>query len=106
MGLNAPAQWIVCYDMAERRRLARVFKLLKGHGIPLQRSVFLVHASALSMAQLRTQLASLLDAKEDDVRAYRLPEGGYRMVLGQPLIPQGMLPGAGAETWLALPAGR
>ena len=104
MGLNAPAQWIVCYDMAERRRLARVFKLLKEHGIPLQRSVFLVQASAHGMERLRAQLASLV-TKEDDVRAYRLPQGGYRLVLGQPLIPQGVLPGTGADAWLALPAG-
>jgi CRISPR-associated protein Cas2 len=99
MGLNTAVDWIVCYDMADRKRLARVFKLLKANGLPLQRSVFLVHVSSAGMAQLQAQLNSLINPQQDDVRVYRLPQGGYRVVLGNSLIPQGMLLGEEFNAW-------
>lgn len=80
-------------------RLAQIFKLLKAHGIALQRSVFLVHMSSVDMAQLQAQIISLINLREDDVRAYRLPKSSYKVVFGRSLIPQGMLLGAGTDAW-------
>ena len=97
MAMNAPTDWLVCYDMADRKRLAQVFKLLKAHGIPLQRSVFQVHASSIAMEQLMAQISRLIQPDEDDVRAYRIPADSHKVWLGQSLIPQGMLIGCGAE---------
>lgn len=99
MGLNTEVDWIVCYDMADRKRLARIFKLLKSHGIPLQRSVFLIHTSSVGMEKLEIQINSLINPKEDDVRAYRLPQSGQKFVLGRPLILQDMLFGEELNSW-------
>lgn len=99
MGLNTAVDWIVCYDMAYPRQLAHIFKLLKAHGIALQRSVFLVHMSSVDMAQLQAQIISLINLREDDVRAYRLPKSSYKVVFRRSLIPQGMLLGAGTDAW-------
>ena len=75
------------YDIVEPRRLARVFKLLKKNGVPVQYSVFFVPASAMQMGNLVIQLAKLIDAKTDDIRAYRLPENAWKVTLGATIIP-------------------
>ena len=70
---TARVRWLVTYDIADLRRLARLFKYLKKQGAPVQYSVFLVEASAMKMSNLIVQMAKLVDANADDVRAYHLP---------------------------------
>ena len=90
MSLHQNASWLVAYDMANPRRLARVFKCLKREGIPVQYSVFAVTASNAKMATLMAHLSTLIDSREDDVRAYRLPENGWRATLGKSILPEGV----------------
>lgn len=98
MGLKTTLDWIVCYDMTDRRRQTRIFKLLKANGIPLQYSVFLVHASALEMAQLEEKMGKLINRECDDVRAYRIPQLNQKVVLGHPMVPDGLLIDCGVDT--------
>lgn len=91
MSVNQPAAWLIAYDIACRRRLARAFKLLKSVGQPVQFSVFAVQASPAEMAKLLARLAVLVDKREDDVRAYRLSSTGWRASLGDPMLPDGIL---------------
>lgn len=95
MSLNASANWLVTYDIADPRRLARLFKFLKKQGVPVQYSVFLVETSAAKMGNLIVQVAKIVDKDEDDVRAYRLPERTWKVTLGASILPEGMLMGAG-----------
>jgi len=90
MSQNQVASWLVTYDIADPRRLAKVFKKLKKEGVPLQYSVFAVEASAAGMAVLMAQLARLIHTKEDDIRAYRLPVNGWRATLGETILPEGL----------------
>ena len=93
MSLHANARWIVTYDIANPRRLARLFRFMKNQGTPVQYSVFRVEASAAKMSNLVTQIAQLIDASEDDVRAYRLPERTWKITLGQSMLPDDLMPG-------------
>lgn len=95
MSQHASAQWLVTYDIADPRRLTRLFKLLKKQGIAVQYSVFLVEASAVKMGSLMVQIAKIIAADADDVRAYRLPENGWKATLGASLLPDDILPGTG-----------
>ena len=90
MSQNQTVPWLVVYDISDPRRLARVFKVLKKAGIPVQYSVFAVDASAMGMATLMAQLARSIDAKQDDIRAYRLPQDGWRATLGEAILPDGV----------------
>ena len=90
MSQNQTATWLVIYDIADPRRLAKVCKKLKKSGVPLQYSVFSVETSAVGMAVLVAQLASLIHLKEDDIRAYRLPENSWRATLGEAILPEGL----------------
>lgn len=93
MSLHAHARWLVTYDISDPKRLARLFKLLKKNGVPVQYSVFLVEASAAKMGALVVQMAKVVDANADDVRAYRLPENLWQVTLGEGILPEGILPG-------------
>lgn len=95
MSLHASANWLVTYDIADPRRLARLFKFLKKQGIPVQYSVFLVEASAAKMGNLIVQIAKIVDKDEDDVRAYRLPERTWKVTLGTSILPEGIMLGEG-----------
>lgn len=90
MSQHAPARWLVTYDIVKPRNLARVFKLLKKNGVPIQYSVFQVEASAAQMGALMVQTARLIDVKTDDVRAYRLPENAWKVTLGATILPDDM----------------
>lgn len=95
MSLHANASWLVTYDIADPRRLARLFKFLKKQGVPVQYSVFLVEASAAKMGNLIVQIAKIVDKDEDDVRAYRLPERTWKVTLGGSILPEGIMLGEG-----------
>lgn len=93
MSQHASARWLVTYDIADPKRLGRLFKFLKKQGVPVQYSVFLVEASAAKMGSLIVQIAKMVDADADDVRAYRLPENLWKVTLGGCILPEGILPG-------------
>jgi CRISPR-associated protein Cas2 len=93
MSQHQSAQWLVTYDISNPKRLARVFKYLKKEGVPIQYSVFTVSASASEMGTIMAGMAKLIHAKQDDVRAYRMPEHGWRATLGEAILPK--------DLWLA-----
>jgi CRISPR-associated protein Cas2 len=97
MGLNTPMDWIVCYEMKDHKRLTRLFKLLKTQGIPIQYSVFLVHMSTRGMVQLDSRILKLINCIEDDVRVYSIPMCSNTVIMGKPLIPDGVLLGEGSH---------
>lgn len=95
MSQHASARWLVTYDIADPKRLTRLFKFLKKQGVPLQYSVFLVEASAVKMSSLVLQMKAIVDGKADDVRAYRMPENLWQVTLGASILPEDILPGGG-----------
>jgi CRISPR-associated protein Cas2 len=94
MSQNASARYLVTYDIADPRRLGRLFRFLKKQGVPIQYSVFLVEASAIEINMLMGKIARMIDADADDVRAYRVPERGWQITLGTNILPDDVLPGA------------
>lgn len=59
--------YIVTYDITDRRRWRRVFKVLHGHGEWLQLSVFQCRLSRRRRAELETRLRALVKNGEDHV---------------------------------------
>jgi len=60
-------RYVVTYDIADPRRLRRVFKLLKGYGTHLQLSVFSCDLTELTLVQLKASLSSAIHATDDAV---------------------------------------
>jgi CRISPR-associated protein Cas2 len=60
-------RYLVTYDIADPKRLRRVFKVLKGFGTHLQLSVFSCDLTDLSLVLLKTELMKEIHATEDAV---------------------------------------
>lgn len=91
------AEFIVCYDITDPRRLARVHRALSKEAIALQYSVFLFKGDDRQLDRLLQTLEALIDKRRDDVRAYPVPARGLKARLGKPTLPEGI-------QWGALPA--
>ena len=90
-------RYLICYDIADARRLQRVHRALVKLGAPMQYSLFCVEADDQKIGRLMDALAELIEPGEDDLRAYRMPARGMVAHLGRPALPEGIL-------WTAYPS--
>ncbi len=84
--------YLVCYDIADDKRLRRVFQIMRGFGDHLQYSVFECQLTAMDLARCRAALTSVIHQDEDQVLFVSLgpAEGrGDRVItaLGKPYSP-------------------
>lgn len=85
-------RFLVCYDIADPKRLRSVFKKMHGFGDPIQYSVFKCDLSRAEKVLMLGALRDLLNTREDRVMIVRLgPVDGNTddrvEFLGQPLMP-------------------
>ncbi|EIC21502.1 CRISPR-associated endonuclease Cas2 [Thiorhodovibrio frisius] len=73
MAANQIRPYLLAYDIADRKRLVRVHRTVKGYGMPLQYSVFLVVGTSRTLDELLGELDDIINPKEDDIRVYPLP---------------------------------
>ncbi|MBE0426438.1 MAG: CRISPR-associated endonuclease Cas2 [Nitrospirae bacterium] len=76
------ANYLVCYDISDPRRLTRVFKLMKGNGIHLQYSVFHCSFTWPRLLEVKDKLRLIIDKRKDDVRIYPLPSEEKVIIMG------------------------
>lgn len=86
-------KFLICYDIAEPKRLGRIYRALIKSAFPLQYSVFLFKGSSTQLAALLDQLTKNINPKEDDLRAYSLPKRGVHLHLGRKQLPDGIFCG-------------
>lgn len=83
------ASYLVCYDIADDKRLRKVFQCMRGFGDHLQFSVFECQLTAMDLVRCRAELGKIINHKEDQVLFVHLgpSEGrGDRVIsaLGKP----------------------
>ena len=76
-------RWLIAYDVVKPARLQRIYRLLCGHALPFQESVFLLRGT-------QAALLPLLHWQKDDLRVYPLPKGGLCKALGKAGLPDGV----------------
>jgi len=86
------ALWLICYDIADPRRLGRVARYLEKQGIRLQYSVFVVKAEKTGIDAISSHLAALIDSKHDDIRFYPLASNRRGFFKGKQAIAPDFLP--------------
>lgn len=62
-----PRMFVVCYDIADPKRLRKVYKTCRGYGEHLQYSVFRCVLSELRHAELQGALTQVIEPREDQV---------------------------------------
>ena len=88
MGLKN--NFLVCYDVADAKRLRQVFKAMHGFGAPLQYSVFHCALTRQGRVLLQERLTSLIHSGEDRIMIVDLGPADGRgesciEFIGQPL---------------------
>jgi len=85
-------RYLVCYDIADQKRLRQVFKKMHGFGDPVQYSVFRCDLNPTEKALMLATLRELVNTAHDRVMIVRLgpasaADTGSVEFLGQPLMP-------------------
>jgi CRISPR-associated protein Cas2 len=70
--------YLVCYDVADDKRLRRTYKKMRGFGDPLQYSVFRCELSPTERQLLKETLWSILNWDTDRVMLVDLGPAGAR----------------------------
>ncbi|MCS6865857.1 MAG: CRISPR-associated endonuclease Cas2 [Gemmataceae bacterium] len=78
--------YLVCYDIADPKRLRKVALICQDFGYRLQLSVFLVRISATEYVRLRSRLSDVMDRDEDQILIIPLTESHWQQMetLGRP----------------------
>ncbi len=63
-------RYVLCYDIADPKRLRGVHRRVRRSGIALQRSVFDCELNTRSLQELIRDIRQIIDARHDDVRIY------------------------------------
>lgn len=59
--------YLVCYDIADAKRLRAVFKIMRGWGDHLQFSVFECQLTAADLVECRGELSAVIHHRDDQV---------------------------------------
>jgi len=59
--------YLVCYDIADDKRLRRVFKIMRNYGDHLQYSVFECQLTPSDVVRCRAELGEIIHHTEDQV---------------------------------------
>jgi CRISPR-associated protein Cas2 len=76
------ANYLICYDISDPRRLVRVYKYIKARGLHIQYSVFHCTMTWPTLLEMKESLKAIIDEKEDDIRIYPLPSKEKVLVMG------------------------
>lgn len=60
-------RYIVCYDVADPKRLNKTYKKMNGYGDPVQYSVFQCELSDMELLYMQDDLREILNLQEDRV---------------------------------------
>lgn len=78
---------LLCYDIADPKRLQRVFRVASKVGQPLQYSVYCISGGEEVLKPLLDKLSAIIDHDEDDIRVYRICDKSAITSLGRSIIP-------------------
>lgn len=94
------SQFLLCYDIRDKRRLARVHRIAVRYALPLQYSVFYLKGSRAQLDKLLAELDNVTEAAEDDVRVYEVQPLEQGCMLGKSVMPDGVwLSGVPRSSW-------
>lgn len=70
--------YLICYDVADAKRLRRTYKKMCGYGTPVQYSIFRCELSPVERQQLQESLWEIMNWEHDRVMVIDLGPTGAR----------------------------
>ena len=72
--------FLICYDITDKKRVGKIGKLLERNALRIQRSVyFYEQASKEELTYLIEKILTLLDKEVDDLRLYTIRDKGISL---------------------------
>lgn len=72
--------YLICYDISDEKRLAKLAKLLEKEAYRIQKSIFLLLAPTHEeFVVLIDKIQTIIDTNVDDVRLYTIKQSGYML---------------------------
>ncbi len=87
MALNNPRAWLICYDISDPKRLGRLHRYIRRFAQPVQYSVFYYEGSHAKLRRRMKDLERYIDSRDDDVRAYPIPNPPELHTVGRGALP-------------------
>jgi CRISPR-associated protein Cas2 len=88
---NASREWLIAYDIADKRRLSRVHRFIVKHAVPLQYSLYWYVGNSMQIGRLLGDIELRIDTRHDDVRAYPVPQHASVDCIGRTRLPLGTI---------------
>jgi CRISPR-associated protein Cas2 len=85
------AHYLICYDIANPRRLGRVHRRAVRHAMFVQYSVYYLNGSEKELHEMLDEISEEIDPEEDDVRAYPVEPLKNAIQIGQAWLPDEIL---------------
>jgi CRISPR-associated protein Cas2 len=79
--------YLICYDIADPKRLGRIHRRAVKHAIFVQYSVYYLRGDQVKLQALLGEIEPLIDSSEDDVRAYSITSLSDACQMGRSWIP-------------------
>lgn len=74
------SDYLVCYDIADPKRLSKLARILEKRAYRIQYSIFLLKKVANhEISSLVNETTAIIDKEADDVRIYKIKSAGYRL---------------------------
>ena len=74
-------EFLVAYDIADTKRVAKIGRFLSKIGVRIEYSIFYVSASKEEMTEIAMKINDIIEPNEDDVRIYEIED--YGIALGK-----------------------
>jgi len=84
------ASYLICYDIADPRRLGRVHRRIVRHAIFVQLSVYYLQGDSADLGRALDDVQDVMDETQDDVRAYLVRPLTEALQVGCPWLPEGI----------------
>lgn len=88
---RASREWLIAYDIADKRRLSRLQRFIRKHAVPLQYSLYWYRGSSVEVDRLLRDIETRIDRAYDDVRAYPVPQQTSIDCLGHASLPSDLV---------------
>lgn len=94
--------YLLAYDIRDPKRLQKVHYYLRKRALAAQLSVFFLHTSEDGLVTVLDGVASRIDPRQDDVRAYPIQHPGDIWLGGRAAVGGGLLKTGGGRSRTAV----
>jgi len=68
--MKSPGWYMIVYDISDKKRLNKIYRIIKKHGLYAQKSVYFYYGNEKQVNILLNKIAKIMNLIEDDLRAY------------------------------------